>query len=63
MALPTRAVTVVIVAAVVTSVFLARTYLEFDYDFTNLSAKIPGKEAISEKQSQVYPATSAPAAL
>ena len=53
----------VIVAMVGLAAVLAYARLEFDYDFTNLSAKIPGKETISEKQSQVYPATSAPAAL
>ena len=60
---PPHAVTMVIVAMVGLAAVLAYARLEFDYDFTNLSAKIPGKETISEKQSQVYPATSAPAAL
>ena len=61
--LPGPLLTLAIVAAVGLSAFAADRHLKFDYDFTNLSAKIPGREEIDERQSQVFPATSAPAAL
>jgi predicted RND superfamily exporter protein len=61
--IPASAVMVGITVLVALSIVVAYVFLEFDYDFTNLSAKIPGREEISDKQSQVYPATSAPAAL
>jgi predicted RND superfamily exporter protein len=60
---PGGIVTIGVLVLVGLSMFAAREYLQFDYDFTKLSAKIPGKEEINDKQSQVYPATSAPAAL
>ncbi|MFQ5701792.1 MAG: RND family transporter [Acidobacteriota bacterium] len=60
---PGRALTVVTGGLVALAAVLAASGLEFDYDFTNLKAKVEGMEAVRERHEKVYPATSAPAAL
>ena len=54
-------------AAIVFLVLLAGIgairWLEFDYDFTNLSATVDGKEEIKDKERQIYPGFFGPAAI
>lgn len=60
---PRRVVASVLTVVVLAAGGLAASRLEFDYDFTNLSAKLPEGEPAKERHREVYPTTSAPAAL